>query len=42
MNGYHLLLEISEGIAAITINRPSAMNAMTPATLDELAEAVRR
>lgn len=42
MNGYHLLLEISEGIAVITINRPAAMNAMTPATLDELAEAVRR
>lgn len=36
----HLLLELSEGIATVTINRPAAMNAMTAATLEELEGAV--
>lgn len=36
----NLLLEISEGIATITVNRPSAMNAMTVATLEELERVV--
>jgi enoyl-CoA hydratase len=35
-----LLLEINKGIATITVNRPSAMNAMTPATLEELEAVV--
>jgi enoyl-CoA hydratase len=45
MNLENLLLDISEGIATVTINRPAAMNAMTVATLEELemvvAEIVR-
>jgi enoyl-CoA hydratase len=36
-----LLIETIEGIATITVNRPQAMNAMTLATLQELAAAVR-
>ena len=32
----NLLMDISEGIATVTINRPAAMNAMTVATLEEL------
>lgn len=36
----NLLLEINEGIATITVNRPSAMNAMTVATLEELGRVV--
>jgi enoyl-CoA hydratase len=40
MQRENLLLEISEGIATVTINRPSAMNAMTIATLGELEAVV--
>jgi len=36
-----LLLEVSEGIALVTVNRPAAMNAMTELTLQELAGVVR-
>lgn len=36
----NLLLEISEGIATVTVNRPAAMNAMTVATLEELEGVV--
>src|SRR5512137_1651532 len=36
----NLLLEISEGIATVTVNRPSAMNAMTVSTLEELEAVV--
>jgi len=36
----NLLLDISEGIATLTVNRPAAMNAMTRATLEELERAV--
>lgn len=36
----NLLLDINEGIATITVNRPSAMNAMTVATLEELERVV--
>jgi enoyl-CoA hydratase len=41
MHYQNLLLEKNEGIATLTVNRPQAMNAMTLATLQELAEAVR-
>jgi enoyl-CoA hydratase len=37
-----LRLEIQEGIAVITVNRPSVMNAMTLLTLQELAQAVHK
>lgn len=36
-----LLLEVSEGIALVTVNRPAAMNAMTELTLQELAAVVQ-
>ena len=36
-----LLVEINDGIATITVNRPSAMNAMTLNTLQELGAAVQ-
>jgi len=36
-----LLIETIDGITTITVNRPQAMNAMTQATLQELAVAVR-
>lgn len=35
-----LLVDISEGIATITVNRPSALNAMTLTTVRELQDAV--
>lgn len=40
MQREHLLLEVSEGIATVTINRPGAMNAMTRAILEELGSVV--
>ena len=36
----NLLLEISAGIATVTVNRPAAMNAMNAATLEELEAVV--
>jgi enoyl-CoA hydratase len=36
-----LLLDIHEGIATVTINRPTALNAMTPATIRELGAVVQ-
>ena len=36
----NLLLEISAGIATVTVNRPAAMNAMNLATLEELEAVV--
>ena len=41
MNYQDLLLEISDGIATITVNRPQAMNAINLSTLQELANAVQ-
>jgi len=38
MSNSHVLLEINEGIAFITINRPGALNALNEALLDELIE----
>lgn len=37
-----LLVETSEAVATITVNRPQSMNSMTVTTLHELAEAVRK
>jgi enoyl-CoA hydratase len=36
----NLLLEISEGIAIVTVNRPAALNALTVSTLEELEGVV--
>ena len=41
MNYQDLLIDTSDGIATITVNRPQAMNAMTLTTLQELADLVR-
>lgn len=40
MEREHILFEVSEGIATITVNRPTAMNAMTRRMLEELEDAV--
>ena len=42
MNTTTLLVEIKEAIATVTVNRPSAMNAMTLTTLQELDVVVRQ
>ena len=36
----HILLEVSEGVATLTINRPAMLNAMNQQTLDEMLHAV--
>ncbi|UPU37179.1 enoyl-CoA hydratase-related protein [Geomonas paludis] len=36
----NLLLEVKNRIATVTVNRPAAMNAMTPETLEELQRTV--
>lgn len=41
MNYQNLVVERSNGIATVTVNRPQAMNAMTRGTLEELADAVQ-
>ena len=38
MSNNHIIVEINEGIAFITINRPGALNALNEALLDELIE----
>lgn len=38
----HLIIEKSEAVALLTINREKALNALTPATLDELGTALER
>ena len=40
MSYVNLLLEISEQIATVTVNRPQAMNALTLPTLEELEQVV--
>lgn len=37
-----LLFEVTDGVAVITMNRPEAYNAMSPAIIDGLGEAYRR
>ena len=41
MHYQDLLIEISDGIATVTVNRPQAMNSLTLTTLQELADAVQ-
>lgn len=40
MNAEHLLYDVDDGLALLTINRPDKQNALAQATLDELEEAV--
>jgi enoyl-CoA hydratase/carnithine racemase len=40
MDYQYLLYQKSKGIARITLNRPQVLNALSPASLDELREAV--
>ena len=42
MNTTTLLVEIKDTIATVTVNRPSAMNAMTQTTLQELDVVVQQ
>ena len=37
-----VLLDITEGLATVTLNRPEKLNALTPALCDELIAALRR
>ncbi|NER17975.1 enoyl-CoA hydratase/isomerase family protein [Spongiivirga citrea] len=41
MSFQNLLIDISNGIATITINRPSKLNALNKATIEELHEAIK-
>jgi enoyl-CoA hydratase len=38
----NLLLEVEDGIATLTVNRPDKLNALNRATIEELGDAVRR
>lgn len=40
--GENILYEKKDGVARITLNRPQALNALTPALLSELKEALNR
>ena len=39
MNYNNIVLEVNDGIATITINRPSKLNALNTETIKELHEA---
>lgn len=36
----HVLIEVADGIATVTINRPKALNALNTATIDDLSAAI--
>jgi enoyl-CoA hydratase len=38
----NLLVEVEDGIATLTVNRPDKLNALNRATIEELGDAVRR
>jgi enoyl-CoA hydratase/carnithine racemase len=37
----HLIYEVKEGIAYVTVNRPKSLNALSNEVLDELYAALR-
>jgi enoyl-CoA hydratase len=38
MSYQHMLLEVSDGVALVTFNRPDALNALSPALMEEFAD----
>src|SRR5262245_57910983 len=42
MTDQHVLSEAGQGIATITLNRPAALNALTPQMMDGLIDATAR
>ncbi|MEN6437338.1 MAG: enoyl-CoA hydratase-related protein, partial [Syntrophobacter sp.] len=38
----NILFDLQDGIGCLTFNRPKALNALNPQTLDELADAIQR
>ena len=41
MSDQPVLLEVSDGVATVTLNRPEAMNSLDVATKEALLEALR-
>jgi len=37
----HLLQSVADGVLTLTLNRPEVLNAITPALLDEVTDALR-
>lgn len=42
MNYTNILFEINDGVGVLTFNRPKALNALSSATLDEVADVIAR
>jgi enoyl-CoA hydratase len=42
MNYENILFQVQDGVGVLTFNRPKALNALNPATLDEVADVVGR
>jgi len=42
MNYENILFQVDDGIGVLTFNRPKALNALSPATLDEVADVIGR
>ena len=42
MNYENILFEFHDGVGVLTFNRPKVLNALNPATLDEVADVIGR